>query len=58
MALNCGDTKVPIAKATNGTQRPVKPEYLSNKKRNKINNIAKQPSWYKKARNCNLVMIF
>jgi hypothetical protein len=57
-ALNFGDKMVPTTKAVNGIQNPVKLVNLANKYWIEINNIAKQPSWYRNARTCNFVIIF
>lgn len=41
-AWNFGAVRVPITKAVSGINNPVRLVYLSIKKRNKINSIAKQ----------------
>lgn len=56
-AWNLGDKIVPTTKAVNGTNKPVRLVYLKIKKRKEINKIAKLPNWYKKALNCNLVIV-
>ncbi len=56
-ALNLGDNSVPTTNAVNGIHKPIKWVYFSTKYLTDINNIAKHPSWYKKALSCNFVML-
>ncbi|MEY2671338.1 MAG: hypothetical protein RLZZ577_1654 [Bacteroidota bacterium] len=56
-AWNFGDKMVPTTKAVKGTNKPVRFVYLKIKNRKEINKIAKQPNWYIKALNCNLVIV-
>ena len=48
---------VPNTKAVIGIQNPVRLVNLNTKYWIEMNNIAKHPNWYRKARTCNFVIV-